>query len=303
MEYIAHKDGERVQTVKEHLYGTAELEGSFAEKFGKKEWGYCCGILHDLGKYSKEFQRKIQNDTSERVDHSTAGAKVCNEKGGYYSILSYCIAGHHAGLPDYGNTAIGNSLCGRCNKKICDFENYKNEIQIPKLHTDPIVFDPTKNLDFSKGIHETTEYLEVFLRNLLLNEKNELLNRNLHISRLLNEEKVGIRDRKVDIQDRKVDIQDQKVDIQDRKVDIRALKVNVENIFSGKCNNFTVKTTVNIHRLFAKFGFDEVFGRSAVMEILELKSSGASKLLSNLVQADIIEPVSGYGKGKYKFKK
>ncbi|NSJ26458.1 CRISPR-associated endonuclease Cas3'' [Blautia glucerasea] len=303
MEYIAHKDGERVQTVKEHLYGTAELEGSFAEKFGKKEWGYCCGILHDLGKYSKEFQRKIQNDTSERVDHSTAGAKVCNEKGGYYSILSYCIAGHHAGLPDYGNTAIGNSLCGRCNKKICDFENYKNEIQIPKLHTDPIVFDPTKNLDFSKGIHETTEYLEVFLRNLLLNEKNELLNRNLHISRLLNEEKVDIRDRKVDIRDQKVDIQNRKVDIRDQKVDIRALKVNVENIFSGKCNNFTVKTTVNIHRLFAKFGFDEVFGRSAVMEILELKSSGASKLLSNLVQADIIEPVSGYGKGKYKFKK
>ena len=41
MEYIAHKDGERVQTVKEHLYGTAELAGSFAGKFGKKEWGYC----------------------------------------------------------------------------------------------------------------------------------------------------------------------------------------------------------------------------------------------------------------------
>ena len=37
------------------------------------------------------------------------------------------------------------------------------------------------------------------------------------------------------------------------------------------------------------------------MELLELKGSGASKLLSNLVQADIIEPVSGYGKGKYKF--
>ena len=152
IEYIAHKDGERVQTVKEHLYGTAELAGSFAEKFGKKEWGYCCGILHDLGKYSKEFQRKIQNDTSERVDHSTAGAKVCNEKGGYYSILSYCIAGHHAGLPDYGNTAIGNSLCGRCKKKICDFESYKNEIQIPQIHQDPIFFDPAKNIDFSVSV-------------------------------------------------------------------------------------------------------------------------------------------------------
>ena len=109
-------------------------------------------MLHDLGKYSKEFQRKIQNDTGERVDHSTAGAKVCNEKGGYYSILSYCIAGHHAGLPDYGNTAISNSLCGRCKKRICDFENYKNEIQIPMLHTDPVVFDPTKNLDFALSV-------------------------------------------------------------------------------------------------------------------------------------------------------
>lgn len=42
---------------------------------------------------------------------------------------------------------------------------------------------------------------------------------------------------------------------------------------------FTVKTTVHIHRLFDKCGFDEMFGRSAVMELLELKSSGASKFL------------------------
>ncbi len=97
----------------------------------------------------------------------------------------------------------------------------------------------------------------------------------LHISRLLNEEKV---------------------DIQDAKVDI-------ESVLSVKGSDFTVKTTAHIHRLFEEFGFDGVFGRSAVMEILELKSSGASKLLSNLVQADIIEPVSGHGKGKYKFKK
>ena len=143
--------------------------------------------------------------------------------------------------------------------------------------------------NLQKGIHETTEYLEVFLRNLLLNEQNELQNRNLHISGLLNEEKV-------DIQDTKVDIQGTKVDIQDTKVDI-------ESVISAKDNEFSVKTTVHIHRLFEEFGFDGIFGRSAVMKLLELKSSGASKLLFNLVQADIIEPVSGHGKGKYKFKK
>ena len=79
-------------------------------------------------------------------------------------------------------------------------------------------------------------------------------------------------------------------------------KVDIGSVLSGKGSNFSVKTTIHIHRLFEKFGFDEVFGRSAVMELLELKASGASKLLSNLVKADIIEPVSGHGKGKYKFK-
>ena len=81
------------------------------------------------------------------------------------------------------------------------------------------------------------------------------------------------------------------------------LKVDIESVLSEKGSDFSVKTTVHIHRLFEKFGFDEVFGRGAVMELLELKGSGASKLLSNLMQADIIEPVSGHGKGKYKFKK
>ena len=68
--------------------------------------------------------------------------------------------------------------------------------------------------NLQKGIHETTEYLEAFLRNLLLNEKNELHNRNLHISGLLNEEKVDIGDTKVDVESEKVDIRDKKVDIE-----------------------------------------------------------------------------------------
>ena len=109
-----------------------------------------------------------------------------------------------------------------------------------------------------------------------MNEENELHNRNLHISGLLNEEKVDIGNAKVDIENEKVDI---------------------ESVFSEKGSNFSVKATVHIHRLFEKFGFDKVFGRSAVMELLELKGSGTSKLLSNLVQADIIEPVSDHGKG------
>lgn len=44
--------------------------------------------------------------------------------------------------------------------------------------------------NLQKGVYETTEYLELFLKNLLLNEKNELHNRNLHISGLLGDEKM-----------------------------------------------------------------------------------------------------------------
>lgn len=142
--------------------------------------------------------------------------------------------------------------------------------------------------NLQKGIHETTEYLEVFLRNLLMNEDNELHNRDLHISGLLNAEKVDIESKKVDIGSGKVDIQDKKVDI--------------ESVLSEKGKDFSIKTAVHIRRMFEKFGYDEVFGRSAVIELLDLKNSSASKFLSNLVQADIIEPVSGHGKGKYKFK-
>lgn len=48
--------------------------------------------------------------------------------------------------------------------------------------------------NIQKGVYETTEYLEMFLRNLLLNEKNELYNRNMHISGNLQYENVDIYD-------------------------------------------------------------------------------------------------------------
>ncbi|WP_368077826.1 hypothetical protein [uncultured Agathobaculum sp.] len=59
-----------------------------------------------------------------------------------------------------------------------------------------------------------------------MNEENELHNRNLHISGLLNEEKVDIGNAKVDIENEKVDI---------------------ESVLSEKGSNFSVKTTVHIH--------------------------------------------------------
>lgn len=133
--------------------------------------------------------------------------------------------------------------------------------------------------DLKNGIHETTEYLEVFLRNLLLDERNELHNRSMHISRSFN---------------KKVDIESEKVDIESVKVDIR----NKIMSFSDRISEKTINHTINI---FLKCGTKEYFGRTVIEEITGLKASGASKLIKLLLDSNIIVPVSGHGKGKYRF--
>lgn len=146
MVYLAHKNewGEE-QTLKEHLEKTAALCGKFADCFGAYDWGYCCGLLHDIGKYSEAFQRRIRG-SAERVDHATAGAKLCWEKGGMYQFLSYCIAGHHAGLADTGssgNVGSGGTMCGRMKKRLPDYSSYAEEIGIPDLN--PPSFQPVQS--------------------------------------------------------------------------------------------------------------------------------------------------------------
>src|SRR5262249_50558465 len=73
------------QGLADHLRGVAELARVHAEKFGAGPWGEAAGLLHDLGKYSDAFQRRLRGDPSQ-VDHSTAGAQIARSR--------YGIAGH-----------------------------------------------------------------------------------------------------------------------------------------------------------------------------------------------------------------
>ena len=132
--------------------------------------------------------------------------------------------------------------------------------------------------DLKNNIHETTEYLELFLRNLLLDEKNELHNRSMHISGLL-----------------KADIQNTKVDIETAKADIEKRLANIDEVIRNK-------TSMHIIALYEECGKDTIFGRSVVEKVTGLKSSRASEIISLMVENEIIEPVKGKGKGKYRFK-
>lgn len=129
------EDGGRWQELKEHLEGTATLAGKYASAFGAAEWGYIAGLLHDLGKYSKEFQDKLRASVDahieqySHVDHSTFGAQQINKqwKNGEGKALAYCIAGHHAGLPD-GNSNADSCLVKRLNKSLPYRFNCPNSI-------------------------------------------------------------------------------------------------------------------------------------------------------------------------------
>ena len=134
-------------------------------------------------------------------------------------------------------------------------------------------------------VHETTEYLELFLRNLLLDEKNELHNRSMHISGMFE---------KADIESSKANIEDAEADIENTKVDIRNRLLSFSDTISEKTINHALK-------LFSKCGKEECFGRTIVEAITGLKPSGASKLIKLLVDSKVIVPITGHGKGKYRF--
>lgn len=148
--------------------------------------------------------------------------------------------------------------------------------------------------DLKNGVHETTEFLELFLRNLILDEHNELHNRAMHISGLFEE------DIKQDIAERKQDIAEQKQDIAERKQDIEVLEKFELKLRNTRCSK---KTLRNIERLYAEYGNEKIFGRTNVMEILSITASPASELIKKMLESEIIIPVKSRGKGRYIFQK
>lgn len=137
--YIAHINEESgaVQTVKEHSEGTAELCEAFAVK-EMKEPASTVAQLHDIGKYGERFQHKIRGDSSIRVEHSGSGAVEATKlfKGPMGWMMAYCIAGHHAGLPDGGlktDEEDEATLHGRLKRDFDEYRQYEDDIEVPEI--------------------------------------------------------------------------------------------------------------------------------------------------------------------------
>jgi CRISPR-associated endonuclease/helicase Cas3 len=125
-QFIAHRrdaDG-ATQTLERHLRSVGCLSARHAAKLNLATVGEVLGLLHDLGKYSKEFQDYLASATGlidqdaddfvdvsrlrGKIDHSTAGAQFIWRKlanAGQHGriagqLLALCISSHHSGLID-----------------------------------------------------------------------------------------------------------------------------------------------------------------------------------------------------------
>ncbi len=131
----AHISGGHKQLLSHHLLNVAELSSSNARKVGLPLQGELIGLLHDLGKYSTEFQNYLKSATGllnfdedeefvdakglkGKIDHSSAGAQFIwqglspqGQLGTIVSqILALCLASHHSGLIDCLKSGVNSPV-------------------------------------------------------------------------------------------------------------------------------------------------------------------------------------------------
>lgn len=127
------------QPLKDHLISVADKATKFAAPLGAEEIAWVTGLCHDLGKYSLDFQRRL-DDPRIRVDHSTAGAAVAFHKYGLPGrLIAYAIAGHHSGLPNGGGVYESDLFHRVKHKEIPDFSSYLSELVLPDAARMPVL--------------------------------------------------------------------------------------------------------------------------------------------------------------------
>lgn len=137
-----------IQTVDAHLLETAQWCERFASTVGLSLSGRLVGLLHDLGKYSQDFQDYIRDisglngeeakvtskDRQGKIDHATSGAQIVWDAHSakrlptrLAQVLSVVIMSHHSrsGMADFVDLQGKSPFLDRLNKE--DKKTHKSE--------------------------------------------------------------------------------------------------------------------------------------------------------------------------------
>lgn len=146
------------QTLEDHSRNVAELAAKFAAPFGSSEAARLLGLVHDMGKATKEFQKYLAesnevgcNEDDEEnspvhkhgPDHSTIGAQWLDRSiKGLGRLLAYASAGHHSGIPDgVSNLGSTSALSSRLEKNlIMPLQPFKVDVDVRRLGVEAKTF-------------------------------------------------------------------------------------------------------------------------------------------------------------------
>ncbi|NTU74397.1 CRISPR-associated endonuclease Cas3'', partial [Candidatus Roizmanbacteria bacterium] len=186
---LAHVTGDRKQLLVEHLYNVAKLSRSHANKIRLPLHGELIGLLHDLGKYSTEFQNYLKSaigllnpDEDEdfvdakglkgKIDHSSAASQFVWQKLSTQGklgtivgqILALCLASHHSGLIDCLNSGINSPVEDTFTKRMKKADQ--------RTHYSEVLEKSDKNIfDHVKEIIDNPEFFNGFehaIRSIML---------------------------------------------------------------------------------------------------------------------------------------
>ena len=114
MAYYARSEGVlgEKQLLRDHLQNVAIRTGEFAEAAClPRDLGEWAGWLHDLGKYSDEFQSHLESGDRKFVEHAAHGALIAVKAKAVE--CAFAVNGHHSGL---GTRAVLKELTSRDEK-------------------------------------------------------------------------------------------------------------------------------------------------------------------------------------------
>ena len=152
MEFYAHstKDASKAdwQTLRGHLGSVGTMAAERARWFGGEDMAQVGGLLHDLGKYTEQFQKRLLGEVP-KVDHATWGADIAMQRYKQLgSLMAYAIAGHHAGLANGRQGERRSALQDRLAKDYLGklpplLPDWEREIALPEKIGLPQGFKPS----------------------------------------------------------------------------------------------------------------------------------------------------------------